>query len=302
MSEKKGSDQGCTENPCAGVKLIIDPMEKDLGGFWVRRLIPFAKQRSVGPWIFFDHMGPADFPPGQGMDVRPHPHIGLATVTYMFEGEIVHRDSLGCVQTITPGAINLMGAGKGIVHSERTGDERRANGQRVCGLQLWLALPEELQEMDPEFLHYPSDEIPAMDVNGVAVRVMIGEAFGLKSPVKQYSNTQYIEAAMPIGTSLTVPRNSRELAIYPVEGSVEISGVEIKQHHMGILDTGCEISVTAKEDSRIAFIGGEPLGERHLFWNLVSTSRERLEQAKQDWKEGRFDKVPGETEFIPLPE
>jgi redox-sensitive bicupin YhaK (pirin superfamily) len=302
MSQEAISTEGCTENPTKGISLIINPIEKDLGGFWVRRLIPFAKQRSVGPWIFFDHMGPADFPPGEGMDVRPHPHIGLATVTYMFEGEIVHRDSLGCVQTIQPGAINLMGSGKGIVHSERTGDEARANGQRVCGLQLWLALPEELQEMDPEFLHYPSDDIPAIDVEGVAVRVMIGEAYGQRSPVKQYSDTQYVEAAMPAGTSLSAPQNSTELALYPVEGSVEVNGIEIKQHHMAILDTSCELTLVASEDCRIAMIGGEPLGERHLFWNLVSTSRERVEQAKQDWKEGRFDKVPGETEFIPLPE
>jgi redox-sensitive bicupin YhaK (pirin superfamily) len=302
MSEQDPLTEGCTENPCEGVKLIIDPVEKDLGGFWVRRLIPFAKQRAVGPWIFFDHMGPAEFAPGQGMDVRPHPHIGLATVTYMFEGEIVHRDSLGAVETITPGAINLMGAGKGIVHSERTSDEKRASGQSVCGLQLWLALPEELQEMDPEFLHYPANDIPALDVDGVAVRVMIGEAYGQKSPVKQYSPTQYVEAALSAGTSLAVPQNSTELALYPVEGSVEINGVEIKQHHMAILDTSCEMRIEASSDARIAMIGGEPLGERHLFWNLVSTSRERVEQAKQDWKEGRFDKVPGETEFIPLPE
>lgn len=302
MSEVKSETEGCTENPTEGIKLIIDPVEKDLGGFWVRRLIPFAKQRSVGPWIFFDHMGPADFAPGEGMDVRPHPHIGLATVTYMFEGEIVHRDSLGAVETITPGAINLMGAGKGIVHSERTSDEKRASGQRVCGLQLWLALPEELQEMDPEFLHYPSDDIPALDVEGVAVRVMIGEAYGHKSPVKQYSPTQYVEAAMPAGSNLAIPQNSSELALYPVEGSVAINGVEIKQHHMAILDTGCALKIEASENARIAMIGGEPLGERHLFWNLVSTSRERVEQAKQDWKEGRFDQVPGETEFIPLPE
>lgn len=302
MSEQITSIEGCVENPCVGVKLIIDPVEKDLGGFWVRRLIPFVKQRAVGPWIFFDHMGPADFAPGQGMDVRPHPHIGLATVTYMFDGEIVHRDSLGAVETITPGAINLMAAGKGIVHSERTSDEKRASGQSVCGLQLWLALPEELQEMDPEFLHYPSNDIPAVDVDGVAVRVMIGEAFGHKSPVKQYSATQYVEAAMPSGTSLAVPQNSPELALYVVDGLVEIDGVEIKQHHMAILDTSCEVSIKASHESRIALIGGEPLGERHLFWNLVSTSKERLEQAKLDWKEGRFAKVPGETEFIPLPE
>lgn len=295
-------EQGCTESPVRGINRIIHPVEKDLGGFWVRRLIPYVKQRSVGPWIFFDHMGPADFPAGQGMDVRPHPHIGLATVTYMFEGEIVHRDSLGCVQAITPGAINLMGAGKGIVHSERTGAEARAKGQRVCGLQLWLALPTELEEMDPEFLHFPASDIPSVDVEGVAVRVMIGEAFGRRSPVKQYSPTSYFEAAMPAGSSLPVPQNIPELALYPVEGSVQINGVDIPQHHMAILDTGSELVIESEQDSRIAFIGGTPLGKRHLFWNLVSSNPERLEQAKQDWKAGRFDKVPGETEFIPLPE
>ena len=294
--------QGCIENPAERVPLIIEPLEKDLGGFSVVRLLPFRKQPSVGPWIFFDHMGPATFAPGHGMDVRPHPHIGLCTVTYVVEGGIYHRDSLGAVQPIGPGEINLMVAGKGIVHSERTGDEMRAAGHDMCGLQLWLALPEELQEMDPAFYHYPRSAIPGLRLPKVDLRILIGTAYGKTSPVKTFCETLYVEAAMQPEGRLKAPLGAQELALYVLEGQVEIAGVDLRQHHMAILDPEAEVELVAKQDCRVAFIGGEPLGPRHIFWNLVSTSEARIEQAKLDWKEGRFDKVPGETEFIPLPE
>ncbi len=302
MSDQKVVNDDCIEHPTNGVPLIIEPVEKDLGGFSVVRLLPFRKQRAVGPWIFFDHMGPATFEPGQGMDVRPHPHIGLCTVTYVFEGGIDHRDSLGIVQSIGPGEINLMVSGKGIVHSERTGDEMRAAGHKMCGLQLWLALPEELQEIDPAFFHYPKASIPTVARAGAQLRVLIGSAYGVKSPVKTFCETLYVEAAMQQGSRLFTPNGVPELALYVVEGSVEANGVPVKQHQMAILESDVDVELVASEESRVAFIGGESLGPRHIFWNLVSTSQERIEQAKNDWKAGRFDKVPGETEFIPLPE
>ena len=302
MTEQAIPADDCIENPAKGVPLIIEPFEKDLGGFSVVRLLPFRKQRSVGPWIFFDHMGPAWFEPGQGMDVRPHPHIGLCTVTYIVEGGLYHRDSLGLVQPLGPGEVNLMVAGKGIVHSERTGDTLRAAGHNMCGLQLWLALPEELQEIEPEFHHYPSEDIPALSKPNVELRILIGTAYGKTSPVKTFCETLYVEAAMKEGAKLTAPTDVPELALYVVEGAVNVAGVKVQQHQMAILEPAAAVELCADEECRIAFVGGEPLGPRHIFWNLVSTSEERIEQAKKDWKEGRFDKVPGEIEFIPLPE
>lgn len=286
---------------CGAIKHIIEPTEKDLGGFTVRRLLPVAKQKMVGPWIFFDHMGPAMFPPGQGISVRPHPHINLATVTYLFEGEMLHRDSLGSYQVITPGDINLMVAGKGITHSERQRDEIVNQDHVLNGLQLWLALPEAFEEIEPAFYHYAKDEIPELEVDGVPIRLMMGKAFGLESPVKTYANTLYIEANIPAGKPFTLP-NAPERGLYVAKGQLKAKDTKLPEHSMTIFEPHDPIVIEAIEDSRVALIGGESLGKRYITWNFVSSRQERIEQAKHDWINGLFDKVVGdEEEFIPFP-
>jgi redox-sensitive bicupin YhaK (pirin superfamily) len=287
---------------CDAVELIIRPRDKDLGGFSVRRLLPTARRKMVGPWIFFDHMGPADFPPGRGINVRPHPHINLATVTYLFEGEILHRDSLGSLQAIRPGDINLMVAGRGIVHSERERPELTASAHRLHGLQLWLALPEAHEEVAPDFIHYPGAAIPALEVDGVPLRVMMGSAYGQRSPVKTFADTLYIEADLKAGQTLTLP-DAPERALYTAHGQVRIGAAALDEHAMAILKPADGLTVAALTDARIALIGGEPLGHRYIDWNFVSSRKARIELAKDDWRAGRFPAVPGdETEFIPLPE
>jgi len=286
----------------AAVELVLRPRDKDLGGFSVRRLLPTAQRRMVGPWIFFDHMGPAQFPAGQGINVRPHPHVNLATVTYLFEGEILHRDSLGSEQPIRPGDINLMVAGRGIVHSERERPEVTAVPHCLHGLQLWLALPAADEEVDPAFHHYPAADIPALTVNGVPVRVMMGSAFGVTSPVRVFAETLYVEAHLQAGESLTLPA-ARERALYVAEGALYAAGIEVPEHAMAILADDPDVVVTAAAPSRIALIGGDPVGQRFIDWNFVSSRRERIEQARADWRERRFPLVPGdEHDFIPLPE
>lgn len=283
------------------IKQIIRSRKKDLGGFFVRRLLPHSAQSMVGPWIFFDHMGPANFSAGTGIDVRPHPHINLATVTYLFEGEVLHRDSLGNAQIIRPGDINLMVSGKGITHSERESEEVRSAVHRLHGLQLWLALPEEHEETEPAFYHHPSESIPALTVDGVPVRVLIGSAYGATSPVMTYIDTLYIEAHLQPGQNLVLPA-SKERALYIASGSVRIEEVSVEQHDMAVL-TDDLIGIAAIKDSRIAMIGGENPGERFISWNFVSSRKERIQQATADWQAGRFPKVPGdEEEFIPFPE
>ena len=281
--------QPCDELPaCGAIEHLIQPREKDLGEFSVRRLLPVRQQRMVGPWVFFDHMGPADFPAGEGIDVRPHPHIGLATVSYLFEGEMRHRDSLGNDQTIRPGDINLMVAGRGIVH-------------RLHGLQLWLGLPEADEETDPEFLHYPSADIPALNVDDVPVRVMMGSTYGATSPVKTFSETLYVEAHLQPGQRLVLP-DAEERALYVADGALKARDAEIPEHGMAVFSQERGIEVVAERESRIAIIGGASLGKRYIEWNFVSSRKVRIAQAKDDWTEGRFDKVPGdEEEFIPLP-
>ena len=280
--------------------LIIKPAEKDLGEFTVRRVLPHIDCRSVGPFVFFDHMGPAEFPPGEGIQVRPHPHIGLATVTYLFEGEIMHRDSLGYVKAIQPGAINLMTAGRGIVHSERAGDDLDRTS-RLHGLQIWIALPEDQEECEPDFEHYPAETIPEFEIDGVRLSLVMGEAFGHTSPVTTRSETIYLDCHVPSGSQLDLPGQWEELAVYTVSGDVEVNGVACPPGAMGIVDAGSDLRLDAHEDSHAVIVGGKPLGKRTLWWNFVSSSRERIERAKADWKEGKFDPVPGETEFIPLP-
>ena len=283
------------------IKHLIQSHEKDLGGFTVRRLLPYAKQRMVGPWIFFDHMGPAEFPAGNGVNVRPHPHINLATVTYLFEGEILHRDSLGSVQAILPGDINLMVAGKGITHSERERDEVNSVPHKLHGLQLWHALPEADEEIDPAFYHYPSDEIPKADVNGVSTRVMMGSAWGMTSPVKTFAPTVYAEAALKAGQSIVTPE-AEQMAIYVASGQLLIDTQKVEPYTLVVLQDNTPATIEAANDAQVAFIGGENLGERHIEWNFVSSRKHRIEQAKNDWREGRFPLVPGDKEeFIPLP-
>lgn len=282
--------------------LILEPKEKDLGGFSVRRLLPSIGKKMVGPFVFFDHLGPVDFLPGKGVDVRPHPHIGLATVTYLFEGEIVHRDSLGEVQTIQPGEINLMIAGQGIAHSERTGPELRQQGHTLHALQLWIALPVEEEQCPPSFHHYTSSQLPKVESDGVMIRVLIGNAYGQQSEVLTHSPALYVEVSMQAGETLVVPNHVKERALYLVSGAVQIAERVIEPHQMAVLETVEEVTLTAKERTRLVIVGGDPIGKRTVWWNLVASDKALIEQAKQAWLERRFPAVPGETEFIPLPE
>jgi len=295
-----------TAAPCPGIAqlaTVIDARARDLGGFTVGRVLPSPARKLIGPFIFFDHMGPAAFPPGGGIDVRPHPHIGLATVTYLFAGEIVHRDSLGSHQPIRPGDVNWMTAGRGIVHSERTGETLRQTGSPLDGLQLWVALPREWEETEPQFHHYPAAQLPSRVVAGARVRVLAGSAYGEHSPVRTLSPLFYADVAMPAGSELPLPDEHEERAAYVVSGAVECAGQRAERGRMLVFTPGLPATLRAIGEARVALIGGAPLeGERHLFWNFVSSSQARIEQAKRDWREGRFPKVPGdEREFIPLP-
>jgi len=295
------NNEECLDQPCKQVEMIIKPKERDLGGgFRVRRLLPYVKKRMVGPWIFFDQMGPAHLSSEDKFDVRPHPHINLATVTYLFEGEVLHRDSLGNDEVIKPGEINLMVAGKGITHSERERPELRDQSRKISGLQLWMALPEKDEERDPSFHHYDKEEIPSLNVGSTPVRILIGSAYGQTSPVKTFCETLYIEAKLKKGEQLKLPL-SKERALYVVSGQVKIENTKVEAHHMAILNEQ-SVSITATEDSFVAVIGGEPLSKRYIEWNFVSSKKERIEQAKIDWRAGNFPKVPGDSsEFIPLP-
>ena len=282
---------------------LIETRTRDLGGFEVRRLLPVATRQSVGPFVFFDHMGPARFAPGTGIDVRPHPHIGLATLTYLFEGEILHRDSLGYVQPIRPGDVNWMTAGRGIVHSERTGPELRASGSALHGLQLWIALPKADEEADPAFFHHPGATVPVIRHGDATVRVIVGSAGGATSPVKTFSPMFYFDAQLPAGSTFELAADYPERAVYVVQGGLSLCGLSLTEGQMLVLPEGSAVAIQATGDARFVMLGGAPLdGPRFIWWNLVSSSRERIEQAKRDWAEDRFAKVPGETEFIPLPE
>jgi hypothetical protein len=289
---------------CDALDLVIVPRTRDLGdGFAVRRALPHGKRQMVGPFIFFDHFGPVQFVSGQGMDVRPHPHIGLATVTYLFDGSIMHRDSEGNVQEIQPGAMNLMTAGRGIAHSERTPDVQRANGQKMLGLQSWIALPKDREEIAPTFQHYGADSLPSVQDSGFTARVIAGSSFGVASKVDMVSPWFYAEVSLDEGRTVPLDADHEERAIYVVDGEVEIAGERFEGPRMLIFRPGDRITVRATRSTRMMFLGGTALeGPRYVWWNFVSSSKERIEQAKEDWKSGRFEAVPDETEFIPLPE
>lgn len=290
------------DRPCSAIRVILEPRDKELGGFSVRRLLPTSELRSVGPFIFFDHLGPAVFPPGQGIDVRPHPHIGLATITYVFAGEILHRDSLGNVQPIRPRELNWMTAGRGIAHSERTPTELRRQEHTLHALQLWIALPGEMEQGEPFFAHYDQADLPASEDDLCAIRVMVGEAFGLKSAVRTHSETLYLEVDLKQGGTFAVPGHVEERAAYVVSGELAAGNTALPAHTMAVFDRTPEIELVARQDSKLVMIGGAPLGRRIMWWNLVATRQELIEQAKQAWRDRTFPGVPAETEFMPLPD
>jgi redox-sensitive bicupin YhaK (pirin superfamily) len=278
----------------------------DLGdGFFVTRLLPQAVRRSIGPFVFFDYFGPVDFAPGKGIDVRPHPHIGLATITYLFEGAQMHRDTLGSAQEIRPGDVNWMTAGRGIAHSERTGAQTRAAGHRMHGIQSWIGLPTADEEAAPAFQHFSKDQLPEREDGGVTLRLIAGTGFGLKSPVKVFSPIYYADARFQAGGTLTYETGHQERAFLVIEGEVQTGPAEV--HGPGAmlaLEEGEEVTLYAEGPARVMLLGGAPLdGERHIWWNFVSSSRGRIERAKEDWKAGTFGLIPGDDkEFIPLPE
>jgi redox-sensitive bicupin YhaK (pirin superfamily) len=282
-------------------QLRIIPRTHDLGGgFMVRRALPAAACRSVGPFVFFDHFGPVQAGPQDNHDVRPHPHIGLATVTYLYAGAMLHRDSLGAVQRIEPGAVNWMSAGRGIVHSERTPDDLRAVTRISHGLQLWVALPADQEESEPWFVHTPAAALPALEVGGARLRLLVGEAFGERSPVQAASPALFMDITMQAGDAFPLPL-ATERALYGVDGAFTLDGETIPAQTLIVLTPGEEPLVAAESDVRLALVGGEPLGPRFMWWNFVSSRKQRIDQAADDWAAGRFAAVPGETEFIELP-
>jgi redox-sensitive bicupin YhaK (pirin superfamily) len=285
------------------VALVVEPSSKDLGGFRVRRALPSIKRRMVGPFVFLDHMGPAIMDPGKGLDVRPHPHIGLATLTYLTEGSFEHRDSLGSFQPILPGAVNWMTAGRGIAHSERSGPESRGMTDTVQGLQSWIALPRAHEETAPGFSHHDPADLPFVEDRGASLRLIVGEMFGQRSPVPVFSAMFYADAQLAAGASIPLAVEHAERAVYILDGAVEIAGERFEAPRLLVFNPGDAITIRAVSPARLLLLGGEPMdGERHLWWNFVSSSKERIEAAKADWKAGRFGVVPGDPEFIPLPE
>ena len=287
----------------AGIAQVLKPHTRDLGDFEVRRLLPGFPTRMVGPFIFFDHMGPKRFAPGQGIDVRPHPHIGLATVTYLFEGEILHRDSLGSVQRIEPGDVNWMTAGRGIVHSERTAPEDRAIGRNLHGIQSWVALPQEHESADPSFSHHPKSSLPLVTLPGVQMRLIAGTAFGKRAPTPTFSEMFYLGTELETGAGFELPAEHEERAVYVVEGDVRIAGGTVEPFHLAVLNGDRPVEIRAATPARLMLLGGARMdGDRHIWWNFVASSRQLIEDAKARWREQDFPAVPGETEFIPLPD
>lgn len=289
---------------CDQIELMVIPNARDIDGFQVRRALPTARRRLVGPFIFFDRMGPAILRAGEALDVRPHPHIGLSTVTYLFDGKIRHRDSLGTEMVIEPGDLNLMTAGRGIVHSERTPQELRGAPMSVSGLQTWLALPDGKEEVEPLFDHTVKAELPRFEADGVKGRVVIGSFEGMHSPVKVASKTLYADVRLDAGASVKIPQDAEERAIYTLDGEVSISGDTFPADRLLVFKPGDEIVVSSERGAHFMLFGGDSLGsKRYIWWNFVSSSKERIEQAKEEWRTGRFDIVPGdEEEFVPLPQ
>ncbi|MCC6948190.1 MAG: pirin family protein [Bradyrhizobiaceae bacterium] len=289
---------------CDALELMIVPRSVDLGDATVRRALPHSTRRTVGPFVFFDHFGPAVFKSGSGLDVRPHPHIGLSTLTYLYDGEIIHRDTLGVQAAIHPGEVNWMTAGRGIVHSERTAPERRVDGEPLHGLQLWIAMPAKDEEIDPSFAHLDGEELPVVEGEGKKVRIVAGRMFGATSPLKTTSETIFADISLDAGATMPLDTDYEERAIYVSSGEIDIAGDRFGMGRLLVFRPGDRIAVKALQPSRIAVVGGAPLdGPRYVWWNFVSSRRERIEQAKEEWKQGRFGRVPGdEIEFIPLPE
>lgn len=288
---------------CDALQMIVVPRARDLGGFQVRRALPHAQRQMVGPFIFFDQMGPAQFMAGQGLDVRPHPHIGLATVTYLFEGRIMHRDSEGNALEIVPGAMNLMTAGRGIAHSERSPRDARHGTEGMFGIQSWIALPEPHEETAPSFQHFEAGILPVVEDGGLRAKIIAGSAFGKTAPVGTLSDWVYAEVQLAQGAQAPLDPDHEERAIYVAEGEVEIAGTSFPAPQLLIFAPGDRITMRATQRSRLMILGGTAMeGPRHIWWNFVSSRKERIEQAKEDWRRGRFDPVPGESEFIPLPE
>lgn len=287
----------------SAIELVIDPRQRDLGGFEVRRALPWARRRMVGPFIFFDHMGPVDFPAGldRKVDVRPHPHIGLATLTYLFDGEIMHRDSLATVQAIRPGEVNWMTAGRGITHSERF-ERARAEGGRLHGIQAWVALPEELEEIEPAFEHFGADDQPVIEGDGIHARLIAGAAFGAKARVHTHSPLFYVHWELAPNTRAQLPADYPERAAYIAVGMVEVEGRTYSAGQMLVFTPGAPVLFETRGPATVMLLGGEPLGPRFIEWNFVSSSKERIEDAKSDWRAGRL-KLPDfdHEEWIPLP-
>jgi len=305
MSFFPGNDPAAGDKySCEAIAHVIVPRTVDLGDFSVRRALPSARTRMVGPFIFFDHFGPAEFRAGAGLDVRPHPHIGLATVTYLFDGEIMHRDSLGTAAAIRPGEVNWMTAGRGIVHSERTGPEKRAAGSPIHGLQMWVALPADKEEMEAGFAHYDSDEFPLFSENGKTARIVVGSLYGARANVATVHETIFADVRLRAGATLPIDAEPEERALYLIDGELDIGGDRFGRGQLLVFKPGDKLAVKATRDSHLVLLGGAPMdGPRHIWWNFVSSRRDRIEQAKADWKAGHFQKVPGdEIEFIPLPE
>jgi redox-sensitive bicupin YhaK (pirin superfamily) len=297
--EPDRQSEGCPQ----AIETIVRPRTHDIGGFEVRRALPSGLRSAVGPFVFFDQMGPGAFASGKGVDVRPHPHIGLATITYLFSGSIDHADSLGYHETIYPGDINLMIAGSGIVHSERTGPEVRKNPSDLFGLQSWIALPKDKEEQASRFQQYKKENLPFINEDDRKMRVISGRYEGLASPVDMPAPTLYLDVWLSAGETLKIPADYEERALYVLSGEIEIAGAAYPPAQLLVLRPGVVVDLQARQETRLVVIGGDALdGPRYLWWNFVSSRKERIEQAKEDWKNKKFGSVAGDPEFIPLPD